>query len=184
MALAGLLATATVSAGPELSAPPAAAPRSVAGAQQLLLQLLPGNRYVSTPMSEMLDKARAQQLSARFEPLPLIVSAEPLAPCVTRLLADASASQLLLRNPLDADDASQASVAELMRGGDLIGNPEGMHFGQIRASSQQHNRVYLRFAGNTADAVVHMEAAESASRVLAAVDYLRHHCDPSRATGF
>lgn len=157
--------------------------RSVASAQQFLQQVLPGNRYLSTPMSEALATARREQLQAQFQPLPVIIEAEPLARCVTRLRADASATTLVLRNPHDSYDQSQASAAELL-GSEWIGNPDGMQFGSIRQLGQRGNQVLMRLAGNEQDAVLHLEGTEIATRVLQALEYLREQCDSTRATGF
>jgi len=157
--------------------------RSVASAQQFLQQVLPGNRYLSTPMNEALAAARRERLQAQFQPLPVIIEAEPLARCVTRLRADASATTLVLRNPHDSYDQSQASAAELL-GSEWIDNPDGMQFGSIRQLGQRGNQVFMRLAGNEQDAVLHLEGTEIASRVLQALEYLREQCDSTRATGF
>jgi len=157
--------------------------RTVGSAQAFLHQVLPGNRYLSTPMSELLSRARREQLRGRFEPLPVVFEALPLEACVSRLSADISATRFLVTNPLDHGDASEAAVAELF-GDSVIGNPEGMHFGAIRALHLSGNEVRMRFAGNSDDAVLVLESSETAERVHAAIEFLRTRCDPSRATGF
>src|SRR5690606_21925393 len=70
-----------------------------------------------------------------------------------------------------------------MAGDDHVGSPDGMHFGSIRALRQDGSRVYLRFAGEQHDAELHLEGSEIASRVYAALDFLRRQCDPAAATG-
>lgn len=166
-------------AGIEAEAPA----RTVAGAQEFLHQILPGNRYVSTPMTEMLARARSENLRAAFDSLPLVFDAAPVADCVSYLLADASSTWLVLRNPQDAGDVSEASVETLL-GDAVIGDPDGLHFGSIRALRQSGAEVHIRFAGNRDDAVLHLDAVATAERVHAAFDFLRLHCDASRATGF
>lgn len=156
------------------------AARSVDSAQQFLQQVLPGNGYASTPMSQMLAAARREQLRGHFEPLPVITRADPLRACVSVLLADAGDSWFIVRNPHDSGDVSEAAVADLFGGDGLIGNPEGLHFGDIRALSQSGNRVQMRLAGNRDDAVLHLEGEQAASRVLAALQYLQQTCDSSR----
>lgn len=157
--------------------------RSIASAQAFLQQMLPGNRYVSTPMAEIHARARNEGVRASFDPLPVIVEADPVEPCVSRLRADASGTWLLLRNPQDYDDATDAPLADLL-GGPLIGDPEGMHFGSVRALRRVGTEVRIRLAGNSDDAVLHLDAESTAKRVHDALEYLRLHCDATRATGF
>ena len=69
-------------------------------------------------------------------------------------------------------------------GGPLIGAPEGMHFGSVRALRRVGTEVRIRLAGNSDDAVLHLDAESTAKRVHDALEYLRLHCDATRATGF
>jgi len=160
----------------------AAPQRSVAGAQEFLRQVLPGNRYVSTLMTEILEKARREGLRGSYEPLPLIVDVGPVAECRSMLLADIEPTDLVVRDPATGEGAV-SSLADLVSDG-MVGSPDGFHFGSIRALRQSGSRVHLRFAGEQLDAVVHMEGEEIAARVYEAFDYLRRHCDPAAATGF
>lgn len=157
--------------------------RTIASAQDFLEQVLPGNHYISTPMAEMVAKARRDGLRGSFEPLPLIFEAEPVAPCVTRLRADVSPTWFVVLNPQDEWDGAEASVEALL-GGPWIGNPDGMHFGSIRALRRSGSRLHIRFAGNADDAELHLDAAETAARVHEALEFLRLHCDATRRTGF
>lgn len=161
----------------------ATATRSVESAQAFLAMTLPGNHYVSTPMAEMLDRARQEGLRGRFEPKPRIIDAAPVSTCVSRLRADVSQAWFVVHNPQDAWDASEASVEELL-GGPVIGDPAGMHFGSIRALRRTGDEVHVRFAGNRTDAVLLLDSGETAARVHDALEFLRIHCDASRATGF
>ena len=179
----GLLVAATASAAPAADDAGTAPARTVEGAQEFLRQVLPGSRYVSTPMAEMLAGARREQLRGSYEPLPLVIDADPVAACVSRLRADVSATWLVLRNPMDAWDASEAPVQDLL-GSAVVGDPDGIHFGSIRALRQSGSQVHLRFAGNSDDAVLHLDAEETAQRVYAAFDFLRKACDATRDTGF
>lgn len=155
----------------------------MASAQAFLDQVLPGNRYVSTPMTEMLTQARRERLRAHFSPLPLVFEARPVAPCVTRLRADVSPTWFVVTNPQDPDDAVEAPVEAFM-GGPVIGDPDGMHFGSIRELHRSGSQVRIRFAGNSDDAVLHLDAGETAGRVYEALEFLRVHCDATRDTGF
>lgn len=157
--------------------------RTIASAQAFLSQVLPGNRYVSTPMTEMLVKAQRENLRGSFEPLPVIFEAEPVAPCVTRLRADVSPTWFVVLNPDDAWDGAEASVEGLL-GGPWIGDPDGIHFGSIRALRLSGSQIRLRFAGNGEDAVLHLDASETAARVHTALEFLRVRCDATRDTGF
>ena len=156
--------------------------RSVASAQEFLRQVLPGNRYVSTMMSGIVEKARREGLRADFEPLPLIFDADPVAECRSMLLADIDPTDLVVRDP-NTHEAAVSSLADLVQDG-VVGSPDGFDFGSIRQTRHSGSRVYLRFAGEQLDAVVHLEGEEIAGRVHAAFDYLRRHCDPAAATGF
>lgn len=157
--------------------------RTVASAQEFLRHTLPGSDYVSTPMSEMLAKARGEQLRARFEWLPIVFDADPVAECVSMLQADALPTLFVVENPRDPHDASDAALEDLL-GGSVLGDPDGMHFGTIRALRLVGSEVRMRFAGNTEDAVLHLDSAETAARVHDALDFLRVQCDATRATGF
>lgn len=157
--------------------------RTVASAQAFLEQILPGNRYVSTPMTEMLAKAKRENLRGSFEPLPQIYEAQPVAHCVTRLLADVSPTWFIVLDPQDSWNGVEASLEALLDS-PVIGNPDGMHFGSIRALARFGSRVNLRFAGNSDDAVLHLDAAETAERVHQALEFLRVQCDATRETGF
>src|SRR5690606_16996996 len=121
-------------------------------------------------MSGIVEKARREGLRADFEPLPLIFDADPVAECRSMLLADIDPTDLGGRDP----DTHGAAVSR----------PDGFDFGSIRQARHSGARVYLRFAGEQLDAVVHLEGEEIAGRVHAAFDYLRRHCDPAAATGF
>lgn len=156
--------------------------RSVAGAQEFLRQVLPGNRYASTMMSELLERAGREGLRGHFEPLPPIFDAAPLAECRSLLLADIRATDLVVRDPATGE-AAVSALAELV-GDEVVGSPDGFDFGSIRALRQSGNRVQLRFAGEQSDAVLYLEGEEIAARVRTALDYLRRHCDASAATGF
>ncbi|MGJ4729921.1 hypothetical protein [Luteimonas sp. SDU101] len=156
--------------------------RSVAGAQEFLRQVLPGNRYASTMMSEILERAGREGLRAHFEPLPPIFDAAPLAKCRSLLLADIRATDLVVRDPATGE-AAVSALAELVND-EVVGSPDGFDFGSIRALRQSGNRVLLRFAGEQSDAVLYLEGEETAARVHTALDYLRRHCDASAATGF
>ena len=169
-------------AGAQAHAAAAAPARSVASAQEFLRQVLPGNRYVSTAMTEIVVRAGREGLRGSFEPLPVIIDAEPLAECRSLLLADISATDLVVHDP-SAGDTAVSALAELLRD-ELVGSPDGFDLGSIRELRQSGSRVYLRFAGEQLDAVVHLEGEEIAGRVHAAFDYLRRHCDPASATGF
>lgn len=160
----------------------ASAARSVESAQEFLRQVLPGNRYVSTAMTEVLARAMREGLRGRFEPLPVIVEAEPVAPCRSRLLADIAPTWLTIRDPA-MYEVVESSLADLF-GDATVGNPDGMAFGDVRALRVEGARVHLRFAGEQHDAVVHMESTEMAGRVHAAIDFLRRECDLSARTGF
>jgi len=174
-----LLATAAGAAAAEGGAAPQ---RTVAGAQEFLRQVLPGNRYLSTMMSEVLAKARRDGLRAEFEPLPPIVDADPVAHCRSYLIGEIANTWLTVRDPATGE-ATEAGFAA-MAGDDHVGSPDGLHFGSIRALRQDGSRVYLRFAGEQHDAMLHLEGSEMASRVHAALDFLRRECDPAAATGF
>ena len=180
-ALMLVAANAGASTGGDGAAP--APPRTIDSAQAFLHQVLPGNRYISTPMAEMLAKARRENLRGSFDPLPVIVEADPVAPCVSRLRADVSPTWLFVRNPQDAWDATGAPVESLL-GASLVGDPGGMHFGSIRALRRAGDEVHVRFAGNSDDAVLYLDAEQTAERVHGALEFLRLHCDPTRATGF
>lgn len=156
--------------------------RTVASAQEFLRQVLPGNRYVSTVMTEMTAKAAREGMRGSFDPLPVIVDSDPVAHCRSYLLAGIADTWLSVRDPATGD-VSEAGLAALA-GDDYVGNPEGFHFGSIRALRQDGSRVHLRFAGEQHDAVLHLEGAEMAGRVHAALDFLRSNCDASAATGF
>lgn len=178
LALAMTMAAATAAEGGDT-----AAARTVESAQTFLSMMLPGNRYVSTPMAEMLDQARREGLRGGFDPKPRIIDAAPVSTCVSRLRADASQTWFVVRNPQDAWDTTEAAVEDL-QGGPVIGDPVGMHFGNIRALRRMGEEVHLRFAGNTTDAVLLLDSGETAARVYDALEFLRVHCDGSRATGF
>ena len=156
--------------------------RSIASAQDFLSQVLPGNGYVSTMMSEIVDKARRQGLRAGFEPVPEIFDADPVAECRSMLLADIEPTDLVVRDP-GTGDAAVSSLAAMVQDR-MVGSTDGFHFGSIRQTRLAGSRVHLRFAGEQLDAVVHLEGEEIAARVHAAFDYLRRHCDPAAATGF
>ncbi|MDH7452189.1 hypothetical protein QF205_03710 [Luteimonas composti] len=156
--------------------------RSIASAQEFLRQVLPGNRYASTMMSEILERAGRQGLRGHFEPLPPVFDAAPLAECRSLLLADIRATDLVVRDPATGERAVSA-LADLVDD-NAVGSPDGFDFGSIRALRQSGNRVLLRFAGEQSDAVLYLEGEEMAARVHAALDYLRRHCDASAATGF
>lgn len=156
--------------------------RTVEGAQEFLRQVLPGNRYLSTMMVEVLAKARRDGLRAQFDPLPPIVDADPIAPCRSYLIGEIATTWLTVRDPATGE-VTEAEFAA-MAGDDHVGSPDGMHFGSIRALRQDGSRVYLRFAGEQHDAELHLEGSEIASRVYAALDFLRRQCDPAAATGF
>jgi len=173
-----------LASSPQVAASGEATPvRTVPGAQEFLRQVLPGSGYASTPMSEMLAKARREQLRGRFDPLPVVFEALPLAECVSRLSADVSATWFVVTNPQDSGDASVAALEDLF-GESVIGNPDGMHFGSIRALRLSGSEVRMRFAGNTDDAVLYLDSAETAARVHVALAFLQERCDGSRATGF
>ena len=158
------------------------AERSIDSAQEFLSYMLPGNHYVSTPMSEILARARREGLRAHFEPLPVIYDADPVHECRSMLLSDIRGTEMVVRDPATGDTAV-SELAELMQD-DVIGSSDGFHFGHIRKLGQSGPRVFLRFAGEQVDAVLHLEGEEVAARVHAAFDYLRRHCDPAAATGF
>ena len=157
--------------------------RTVEGAQAFLAMMLPGNRDLSTPMVEMPERARREGLRGRFGPQPRIIGAAVVSTCVPRPRADASESLFVAHDPRDAGDGAAAPVAGLPGGG-VIGDPPGMHFGNIRALRRMGEEVHLRFAGNTTDAVLLLDSGETAARVYDALEFLRVHCDGSRATGF
>lgn len=156
--------------------------RTVASAQEFLGQVLPGNRYVSTMMAEVIAKARREGLQARFDPVPPIVDADPVGHCRSYLIGEIANTWLVVRDP--ASGGSTESDFARMVGDDHVGSPDGFHFGSIRALRQDGSRVYLRFAGEQHDAELHLEGSEIASRVHAALDFLRRECDPAAATGF
>jgi hypothetical protein len=156
--------------------------RSIASAQEFLRQVLPGNRYVSTFMAGLLEKARREGLRGSFEPLPVIVDANPVAECRSMLLADIEGTDFVVRDRATGDGAV-SNLADLVNDG-LVGSPDGFDFGSIRALHRAGPRVHLRFAGEQLDAVVHMEGEEIAGRVYEAFDYLRRRCDAAAATGF
>lgn len=156
--------------------------RTVAGAQEFLRQVLPGNRYMSTMMSEILAKAERDRLRGRFEPLPVIVDSDPVEHCRSFLLAEIFNTWLIVRDPASGN-VSEAALAELA-GDDHVGSPDGFHFGSIRALRHEGSRVHLRFAGERHDAVLYLEGVEMAGRVHAALDFLRGNCDASASTGF
>lgn len=158
------------------------AQRTVAGAQEFLRQALPGNRYVSSMMSEIQAKATREGLRSRFEPLPVIVDADPVEGCRSYLVADIRPTRLIVVDPAGSG-SSEAWLSELA-GDDYVGRPDGMHFGSIRALRQDGPRVHLRFAGEQVDAVLHLEGEEIAGRVRTALDFLRQACDATAATGF
>ncbi len=177
-----LAAAALAVAGAQARGDDAVPARSVASAQEFLRQVLPGNRYVSTAMSGIVEKARREGLRAEFEPMPVIFDADPVAECRSMLLADIDPTDLVVRDP-GTGEAAVSSLADLFQDG-MVGSPEGFGFGSIRQTRHAGSRVYLRFAGEQLDAVVHLEGEEVAARVHAAFDYLRRHCDPAAATGF
>ena len=177
--LAVVLAVMPTAAAADTAAAPQ---RTVAGAQEFLRQILPGNRYLSTMMVEVLAKARRDGLRASFDPLPVIVDADPVEACRSYLIGEIRGTWLLVRDPATGD-TSEADFAQMV-GDEHVGSPEGMHFGSIRALRQEGSRVYLRFAGEQHDAELHLEGTEMAARVHTALDFLRRHCDASAATGF
>lgn len=183
LALVGSLAMVSAAAADDGAGGGQAPVRSIASAQDFLHQVLPGNRYISTPMAEMLAKARRENLRGSFDPLPVIVEAVPVASCVSRLRADVAPTWLVVRNPQDGWDTTEAPVEELL-GERLIGNPDGMHFGSVRAVRRAGAEVHVRFAGNSDDAVLYLDAVQTAERVHGALEFLRLHCDATRATGF
>lgn len=175
-----LLALAAATA--QARADEAADGRSIASAQEFLRQVLPGNRYASSVMAEIVTRAEREGLRGHFEPLPVIFDADPVAECRSFLLADISPTDFVVRDPSNGDVVVSA-LADLLQD-DVVGSPDGFDFGSIRALRHSGSRVMLRFAGGQADAVVHMEGEEVAGRVHAAFDYLRQRCDASASTGF
>lgn len=178
---AGIALLAALAAG-DAQGQEAAGTRSIASAQEFLRQVLPGNRYASTVMGEILARATREGLRGHFEPLPEIFDADPLEECRSYLLSDTGVTDFIVRDPASGDVLA-TPLAELMRD-DIIGSPDGFHFGSIRALSHSGSRVAMRFAGEQEDAVLYLEGAEIAARVHDALDYLRRHCDTSAATGF
>ena len=156
--------------------------RSIASAQEFLRQVLPGNRYASTVMADILARAESEGLRAGFRTLPVIFDADPVAECRSFLLADIRATLFVVRDP-GTGDVVETALAELMHD-EVVGSPDGFDFGSIRALHRSGSRVLLRFAGERRDAIVYMEGEEIAGRVHAAFDYLRRHCDTAASTGF
>src|SRR5690606_18373862 len=120
LAVAVLAVLAAAGAQAHAAAAAAAPARSVASAQEFLRQVLPGNRYVSTAMTEIVVRAGREGLRGSFEPLPVIIDAEPLAECRSLLLADISATDLVVHDP-SAGDTAVSALAELMQD-DLVGS--------------------------------------------------------------
>ena len=125
---------ALAAAGAQARGDDAGPQRSIASAQEFLRQVLPGNRYVSTMMSGIMEKAGREGLRAGFEPLPLIVDADPVAECRSMLLADIESTDLVVRDPASGE-AAVSSLADLVQDG-MVGSPEGFDFGSIRQTSR------------------------------------------------
>jgi len=180
---AGILVLAALAATPATArADDPDAQRSIASAQEFLRQVLPGNRYASSVMTGIVARAKREGLRGRFEPLPVIFNADPVAGCRSFLLADIAATDFEVRDPATGDVVVSA-LADLLED-DVVGSPDGFDFGSIRDLRHSGSRVMLRFAGGRDDAVVYMEGEEVAGRVHTAFDYLRRRCDASASTGF
>src|SRR5690606_11157791 len=131
LATAALASAGVQARGGTSGETPAGAPqRSIASAQEFLRQVLPGNRYVSTFMAGLLEKARREGLRGSFEPLPVIVDANPVAECRSMLLADIEGTDFVVRDRATGDGAV-SNLADLVNDG-LVGSPDGFDFGSIR----------------------------------------------------
>src|SRR5690606_20187616 len=111
-----------------------------------------------------------------------IIDADVVEECRSMMVADIQDVDLVVRDP-DTGETAVSNLADMVND-PMVGSEDGFHFGSIRQTRLEGSRVYLRFAGEQLDAVVHVDSPEMAGRVRTAFDYLRQRCDPAAATGF